>query len=305
MLLRQIRCFVAVARTGSFSAAAEAMNLSQPSLGVHVRNLEERYKVQLFHRHARGATPTAAGHALIKSAESLLAEADGIEDFMRTIGRSTPRTVTLGMTPTAEATLAPDLIQRSMLEHPQLSLTVVQGLSDDLRRRTEIGKIDAALLYGATTGEQSGLLPLYTEDLYLVGQPASLGPKRSIRFQELARYKLTLDRRFQALRRLIDETAAAQGVSLIVEREVEPVEVKRALINRHGCFAIVPYGLYLDEVKLGRMGARRIVAPKLQRTMYLLLRKQLPPSLAGLLTGWIQDAVGSAVASTELRWRRT
>ena len=304
MRLRQVRCFVAVARLGSFTAAAKALRLSQPSLGVHVRQLEQRYGVVLFNRHARGVTLTAAGELLLKQAEALLEEADRTETVLRAMGGAAPLSVTLGMTPTAEATLAPDLLQRCTAERPRVKLVLVQGLTAELRRRTEAGEIDAALCYGPYEGEPKALLPLYSEDLYLVGLAEALGQRRSIAFAALEQVPLVLDRRFQAMRRLIEDVAAATGVPLDVRQEVEPVDVKRALIRRHGCFTIVPYGLFLEEIRQGQMAARRITNPPLRRTMYLARRKGLPAEISGLLTAWLDDIVAAAIASGEVRWRR-
>lgn len=304
MLLRQVRCFLAVARGGSFSAAARALNLSQPSLGVHIRQLEQRYRVRLFERGARGARLTPAGERLLPRAEALLAEAEGVEALLRELGQATPLTLTLGVTPTAEATFAHDLLRRSSGAGPPVSLVLVPGLSEELRRRTEAGELDAALCYGGLEDEWAGtVLPLYEEDLFLVGPPAVLEPGRPVPFAELARFPLVLERRFQALRRLIDGVAAAEGVRLDVRQEAEPASVKRALIRQHGCSTIVPYGLFIDDIRLGRMAAHRIVDPPLRRTMYLVRRRNLPAPVSALLTGWLDEIVRETIAADELHWR--
>jgi LysR family transcriptional regulator, nitrogen assimilation regulatory protein len=303
MLLQQVRCFVAVARRGSFTAAAEAMHLSQPSLGAHIRQLEQRYGVKLYERHARGARLTASGEAFLAQAEALLAEADRAEAVLRTLGPARPFGLKLGVTPTAEAMLAPELLQHCAASGHPIGLQLVQGLSEDLRLRTEAGEIDAALCYADVPpdGGSGDVVPLYSEHLFLVG-PQALGHRRSIPFAELVGVPLMLDRRSQALRRLIENVAAARGLSLQVQ-EVEPVDVKRALIRRHGGYTIVPYGLFFDEIRQGQMGAVRIANPPLRRTMYLVRRKGLPERPRALLTGWLKEVVRGVVATGDLPWR--
>lgn len=72
MEIQQLRCFVTVAEHGSFSKAAQALRLSQPSLSQAVARLETEFGTQLFHRSARGVSLTASGESLIGSARQVL-----------------------------------------------------------------------------------------------------------------------------------------------------------------------------------------------------------------------------------------
>ncbi|WP_375457719.1 LysR family transcriptional regulator [uncultured Enterovirga sp.] len=302
MLLRKIRCFVEVARRGSFTAAAQQLRLSQPSLGAHVRQLEERYGIALFDRHGRGATLTAAGRRLFPQAEALLAEADRTELALRAMRQEEPARLLFGVTPTAQATLAPELLQRCAVQRPGTELVLIPGLSDDLRRQIEAGDIDAAVHYGRPGEAADGSRALYAEDLYLVGKPGALGRGRTVAFAELPSVPLVLERRFQVFRRLLEQVAAERGLQLDVRHEVEPVDAKRALIRRYGVFAVAPLGLFLDEIRGGEMGAWRIVSPHLRFTLYLARRSGLPEPLSQALDRWLDASVAAIVAAGELRW---
>jgi LysR family nitrogen assimilation transcriptional regulator len=199
--------------------------------------------------------------------------------------------------------LVPDLLQRCATGAHPVKLTLVQGLSAALRQKVEMGELDVALCYGAMDEGGKGLIPLFSEDLYLVGKPAALHSRQPIAFTELSRFPLTLDRKRQTIRLLIEETASAHGVALDVQQEVELVDVKRALIQRHGCFTIVPYGLFLEEIRQGRMGARHIANPSLPRTMYVARKVGLSEPLFGLLVGWLHEIVRNMITEGELPWR--
>lgn len=302
MLLKKIQCFVCVARQGSFTAAARILHLSQPSLGEHIRALEERYGVVLFDRHARGVRLSPAGQRFLHQAETLLQEADRTEMALRALGGGNTGRLLLGITPTPQATLAPGLLQRCARDSPGIELVLSQGLSDDVRRLTALGQLDAALCYAPSGTAAQGLTPLYSEHLYLVGRAGALGRRRSVRFDELPAYKLTLERRTQVFRRHLDEVARREGLLLDVEHEVEPVDVKRALIRRHGAFTVVPYGLFFSEISNGEMGAWRIVSPSLQFTLHLALRPGLPDHLSALLIRWLGEGIREIIAAGELRW---
>lgn len=303
--MRKMRCFVEVARRGSFTAAAQELRLSQPSLGAHVREIEQRYRILLFDRHGRGATLTAAGLALLPRAEALIAEAERTERTLREMRRDEPVRLLLGVTPTAQATLAPELLQRCAAQRPGTELVLIPGLSDDLRRQIETGEIDAAVHYGPPDNRSGRLRPLYSEDLYLVGKPGALGRRRTVLVAELPSFPLVLERRFQIFRRLLETTAEERGLQLDVRHEVEPIDAKRALIRRYGVFAVAPLGLFLDEVRSGKMGAWRIVSPHLRVSLYLAFRSGLPDALSQALVGWLSESVAAIVATGELRWQPT
>lgn len=304
MLLRKIRCFLEVARRGSFTAAAQYLHIAQPSLGSHIREIEERHGILLFDRHGRGATLTAAGRALLPYAEALIAEADRTESALRAMRGDQPGRLLLGVTPTAQATLAPELLQRCATQRPGTELVLIPGLSHDLRRQIDEGQIDAALFYGAPESPSGRLRPLYSEDLYLVGKPGALGRRRTVEFADLPGFPLLLERRHQVFRSLLETLADERGLALDVRHEVEPVDAKRALIRRYGVFAVAPLGLFLDEIRRGEIGAWRIVAPHMRFTLYLARRADMPEPLSSALVAWLDESVSAIIQAGELHWHQ-
>lgn len=79
MDLRSLNYFVAVYETGSFSAASKRKFIAQPSISASIKLLEQSLSQSLFHRYARGVTPTEAGHQLYPLAKQLLGQADAIQ----------------------------------------------------------------------------------------------------------------------------------------------------------------------------------------------------------------------------------
>ena len=75
MELRQLRYFAKVVETGSFTAAAEMLHVSQPALGMQIRKLEDELGTKLLHRHSRGIAPTEAGRLIAHHAEAMIAHA--------------------------------------------------------------------------------------------------------------------------------------------------------------------------------------------------------------------------------------
>ena len=303
MLLRQLRYFLAIVDAGSFTEAARRMHVSQPALGYQVRQIEDRYGVSLLERHSRGVRPTEAGTLLADHARRILREVDAAEAALARLGAGPAASVSLGVTPTPGRALAPDLIAASAGAGPRIALR--EGLSDELARLVALGELDAALCYDPEAREKLDVLPLYTEDLYLVGPPQLIAGNATgdIAFEALAGLPLVLDGRFQAGRRIIEAQAQEQGARLDMI-EAEAVTVKRELLVRHGRCSIVPLGLFYEEIGRGQLAARRVVSPQISRTLVLVTRRGLAPPTRRALTAALTTLVGQRIEAGDLAWRR-
>src|SRR5437867_797317 len=94
--LRQLAAFVAVARSGTYAAAAMQLHLAQPAVWKHVANLERALGVQLFERHGRLVRLTASGRAVLVRAEAVLEGAEAVETLARDLRSGRTGTVTIG-----------------------------------------------------------------------------------------------------------------------------------------------------------------------------------------------------------------
>src|SRR5713226_3163141 len=112
MSLRQIRYFLAVAKSGSFSAAARRAHVSQPSLCVQIKQLEERVGAKLLLRHSRGVELTAAGTAFLPHAIAALEDLKRAERAVAALDSSRTEEVSLGVTPTPGRALIVDLLRK-------------------------------------------------------------------------------------------------------------------------------------------------------------------------------------------------
>lgn len=304
MMLQQIRCFIAVAEAGSFTAAARVLHLSQPALGGHVRNLEASLGVVLLERHSRGVVLSPAGQAFLAASRKVIAALEearaAVEPFHARVVR-----ISLGITPTSGKTLVPDLLMEAAAQRPEMQFQLRAGLSDELRQLLiTTSELDAAFCYDAEPHDALAIHPLYEEDLFLVGVPGLVntadGPLRQ---EELHRFPLVLDHRFHATRRMIENAAREHGAALQVLVEAEPTEVKRALVMQRSNCTVVPYGLFMEEIARGALCARRIVDPPLSRTLALVTRRRLPALVGPRLVSLVRRIAESKVAEGGLGWR--
>lgn len=178
MELRQLRYFVAVASTGSFSRAAERCQVSQPSLSQQIAKLEGGLKHRLFDRSGRQVLLTDAGRMLLERAESILAAVEDAERKLHESNTLASGQVTLGALPTIAPYLLPRVLKGFMARFPGVEITVHEDVTRQLLEGIATGDLDLALVALPVPDERLHVEPLLTETLYLALPPGHRLVKR-------------------------------------------------------------------------------------------------------------------------------
>ena len=304
MDVRQLRCIVQIAASGSLSAAAEALRTSQSSLSYHVRRLEQEVGVRLLKRHARGVSLTPAGEALLSEAEAVLARLEGIAARLAPF-RTAPRPlrIDLGVTPTAGRVLGPEILDLAPLRS-RLSIVLHERLASELVPMLRAGRLDAALSYVTPGSEDLISRPLYREDLHLVGPPGLVRAEDGdVALAALMDHPLVIDPRGHHTRELLERAASDRGLAFGCDIEVAPGQLKRELILHHGKCSVVPYGFLQDELRAGQLQARRVCDPVLSCRLNLFFHDGLDAWAARLMQDAIAAIAGAHIAAGQLRWQ--
>ncbi|TLS42068.1 LysR family transcriptional regulator [Streptomyces montanus] len=146
MTLQQLTYFLAAVEHGSFSAAAEALYIAQPSLSEQIRRLEHSLGVPLFVRTNRKLVLTEAGQLLLPRAQNALAAAKEAEESVRGVRTLTGGTVSFGTFSSAQHLLLGDLIAGFRDRHPQVRVRVVGLNSSEVADAVRDGTLEAGLV---------------------------------------------------------------------------------------------------------------------------------------------------------------
>jgi LysR family nitrogen assimilation transcriptional regulator len=305
MDLRKLSYFVAVARASSFTRAAAMLHVSQPALGLQVKELERGLGTRLFVRHGRGVQLTEAGRTLLCEAEQILTSLERAQRAMEDFRTPERRDILFGATPASPTqALLPGLILAGAKQSPSLRVSVRQGFSDELRSMVEAGVLDAALCSDSVASDRAVAIDLFSERLFLVGAAGALPrAKDGLAFASLAGLPLVLDRRSRILRAQIERLARAEGVAMPEPLEVEPRELKRELILRHGFFAVLPCETFSEELASGAMEAAPIANPPILRKQALLIRHALPGHVCDFIIDTLKAEVARLSRDAFPEWR--
>lgn len=212
MQLRHLAYFVAVADERSFTRAADALGISQPTLSKQIQALENSLGTRLLVRDRAGIALTSAGEALLPHAQRILIEADNATRSVHEVASLQRGRVRMGATPSmVEGLLAP-VLGRFRAEHPAIDLEVHEAGSRDLTAELSSGRIDLALLIVPLASQIPDLETsiVYTERLVLAS-PADSDMPEEMDVADLAGLPLVMFREGYDLRDVTLRACQAAG----------------------------------------------------------------------------------------------
>ena len=193
MTLTELRYVVAVARTRHFGRAAEACFVSQPTLSVALKKLEDELGVALFERGSGEVTPTAVGARIVEQAQRVLEQAAQIKEVAKLGKDPLQGPLRLGMIYTIAPYLLPPLVRLLHKRAPQMPLLLQENYTHRLREMLKQGELDAAIL--ALPFEEPGfaLQPLYDEPFVLaVPRDHAWAARKSVKASDLSKQAVVL-----------------------------------------------------------------------------------------------------------------
>lgn len=183
MTLQQLQYIVAVAETGQFSKAARQCHVTQPTLTMMVRKLEDELAVTIFQRGSQPTRPTTEGEALIDQARVVLREAGQLKELVTELRTGTAGTYRLGIIPTLAPYLLPLFLARFADEHPQARLVIDERKTSSILDAVRNGQLDVGILAGPIDDDDLEIITLFQEPFlaYFPPKHALLKQKRIAR----------------------------------------------------------------------------------------------------------------------------
>lgn len=235
MTLTQLRAFLTAALLGSFTAAAEELGTTQPTISELVRKLEVEYGLTLFVRGGRRLHLTAAGEELLPWAQRTIAGADGGVAALHALHGLTGGSVSVGVLRNAPYYFLPDLIARFRREHPGVRLRLVGQNSAEVAAGVRDGVLEAGIVVLPIDDEGLEVTPLHRDEVLWVSRdPGRVAEPVTI--EHVAECPLIVyDAHYgwnDPTRRQLAERAQAKGLRLEPVVEVETVGPAIELVRR-------------------------------------------------------------------------
>ena len=193
MTLTELRYIVAVAREKHFGRAAEACFVSQPTLSVAVKKLEEELDVKIFERGSNEVSVTPLGEDIVRQAQSVIEQAAAIKEIAKRGKDPLAGALRLGIIYTIGPYLLPDLVKHAIDLFPQMPLMLQENFTVKLLEMLRTGEIDCAIMAEPFPDTGLAIAPLYDEP-FLAAVPSNhpLASHKAIRAEELKQETMLL-----------------------------------------------------------------------------------------------------------------
>ncbi|MDX6529759.1 MAG: hypothetical protein QOH41_2049 [Blastocatellia bacterium] len=255
MDIRQLKAFVAIAESGTFTAGAARVHVTQAAISMQIRQLETETHAQLFIRAPRRVILTEAGEKLLERAYTILREhSAALEELAALTGAHRGRLRIGSASAMVSADPLPQILREVRQTYEGVETSVVSGTSESLVKQVLAGELDAAFvsLPVDARGVQTELL---NEDyLVAIASPRHpLAKQKIVSAYALAGEKLILGESGGNTRRLIDQFFAQAGVSLKVCMELSRLAAIKRMVEEDMGVGIVPLQSVQQEVASGKL----------------------------------------------------
>lgn len=186
MTLTELKYIVAVARERHFGRAAEACFVSQPTLSVAVKKLEEELDVKLFERGANEVSVTPLGEQIVRQAQQVIEQAAAIKEIAKLGKDPVSGPLRLGVIYTIGPYLLPDLVKQAIARVPQMPLVLQENFTAKLLDMLRTGELDCAILAEPFPDTGLAVAQLYDEP-FMAAVPSQhpMAKRKTVSAEEL------------------------------------------------------------------------------------------------------------------------
>ncbi|CAG4887387.1 LysR substrate-binding domain-containing protein [Paraburkholderia saeva] len=254
MRLTQLRSFYAVGKHGSVTAAARALHVSQPTVTTQVRDLEESYGVELFHRSGRRIMLTAAGETLYAIAQRMFGNEQEAIDFLKESAGLTTGIIRVGAVGPLHAM---EIVAAFHLRYPGLRVSMRLGNSEEIVRSLLSYETDVALLAQYGSDPRLYYLPYRLHPLVII-VPAThrLARRRSVRLEELRAEPMIMREPGSTTRKALEDALRHHDIQPNFALEVGSREAVREAVILGLGIAAVSEREHVDDARLRKLTIR-------------------------------------------------
>ena len=231
MDLRQLRFFLEVARSESFTRAAEKLHIAQPALSIAIRKLEEELEIVLFNRRDRKISLTAEGEVLARHAREILQGVNDARQELADLRGLLTGEVRVGLTPMLSSFFFPQIISSFKRSHQALQISIYGDSASNIQRMIESGEIDMGVIAGKVPEGLDSHHMVREEVVACVHRSHRFAGRSTLPIREMLEEPLIHFKEGYHLREMIDELAEKEGIVPSVVAESNLFSLVRSLVK--------------------------------------------------------------------------
>uniref|UniRef100_UPI004047672B LysR family transcriptional regulator n=1 Tax=Orrella sp. TaxID=1921583 RepID=UPI004047672B len=303
MDLKQIQYFVALYEEQSVTRAAQRLNIVQPALSMQIAKLERDVGRQLFRRSARGMTPTPAGDEMHATFAPIISAFTTARAKVVRSGGELSGHVQVGVVASLGHSILPNTLMRFMAEHPRVTLSFMEGLTDTISESVANGQLDLALINRPIRPTGLTIKQVIKEEVLLVSShnaPEDIAAH--VRLSEVKDRPFIMPTKSHGLRQLITRALTQANLSIIPVLEIDSFTSIATLVNEGQYLTFFPEDIVRNLRWRASINLRthHLTAPTMHREIVCATnpRRPLSPAAEKLSTALI-SAICAAQAAAQ------
>ena len=248
--LYKLEVFATVVQSGTFSAAAERLLMSQPAVSQHIQDLEAALGTQLFRRSRRGVELTSAGDTLWTYTQQILKLVADAELAVVDVKKLASGQIALGATPGAGVYLLPDWIQDFRSRYPNLTVAMQTGITPQILAWLRAGRVDLGFIEGEMdAADDVEVLALREDEQFIVvGRKHAWWSRAEIGVEELKDQTFVVRQRSSQSRIWLEGALQQHGIRPAIGAEFDAVESIKRAVTLGACLTVLPeYVFHLER----------------------------------------------------------
>jgi len=291
MDLRQLRHFIAVAECGTYSAASDALNLTQPALTRSIQTLEDQLQAPLFDRQPRGVTLTDAGAALLRHARLMVHQAQAAREEVGAITTGTSGHLAIGLAPMFSSTVIDKVLIGLNQRFPDLRFLVTTALIGDLLAQLSDATLDVVLANIPAGPLPPDIVhePLFeTRSYVLAGEGHTLADQSQVSLADLRAASWALVRQQSSFDVVGEMLFSGLGTEITPTIETNSLQLLRTILLSGQFVSVLAEHWLSDDLNAGRIVRLPVADTPITRPAGVLMRKT--PSRAASVALFVEQA---------------
>ncbi|MDX1950861.1 MAG: LysR family transcriptional regulator [Verrucomicrobiota bacterium] len=278
---RQLRAFLILAKTGSFTIAGKKLFLTQSAVSHAMKALERDAGCRLFDKVGKTVVLTQAGEHLYHHAQKILNQMDQARETLEHLGKWGQGRLRLGVTSTAAQYILPPVLRQFRTNYPQSTITIEPGDTFHALKLFEQNRIDLAICLEPPNSPEITFLPLFTDELvFLVGEGHAWALEGKPAREQIPKQNYILYNKRSLTFKFVEEYFREEEMVLNSFIEIDNIEAMKELVKLNMGVSILAPWIARKELTEGSLVAFPLGKRKLKRNWGILHHKNRRLSLA-------------------------
>ncbi|MFS0839969.1 LysR family transcriptional regulator [Paenibacillus sp. 1P03SA] len=274
MDVRHLHYFLETARRKSFTKAAEALHVTQPTISKMIRILEEELGVELFDRTARQIVLTDAGEAVLIQAQQIVRSLENLSVDLADVTSMRKGQIRIGLPPMTGAPFFPELIAAFHRLYPGIGIRLIEEGARTVEREVESGSLDLGVAVLPVDADRFGMFAFVKEELRLVVHPGHrLARRQTVRLAELSGEKFLLFREGFTLHESIPEACIQAGFKPDIIYESSQWDFLSGMAEAGLGVALLPETI-CRKLNPDKVATVTLVSPRIPWHLVMIWRKE-------------------------------